>query len=97
MVHIDVAAALRDEEVAFWDHSCKTRISRSFRDVLRTVSSHPANEPHAVLCHAVSRISIAVSRFRDVFGVCSFVSRCHFVGMSPRESVHDADCELFHL
>ena len=41
-VHIDVVAAWRDEEAAFGDHSCKTRTSRSFRDV--TKCSSPPKE-----------------------------------------------------
>ena len=33
--------------------SCKTHISHCFHAILHTVSSHPANDLHAVLCRAV--------------------------------------------
>ena len=56
VVHIDVAVAWRSEEAGFKDLSCKTRISL-FRDILRTASSHSANDIHAVLCRSFTHFA----------------------------------------
>ena len=63
------------------------------------VASHflrSVNDLHAVQCRTVSRISIAVFRFVWWLSLLRFGGLCapcwfDFV------SVHDADCELFHL
>ena len=89
------------KEAAFRDLSCKTHISRSFGAILLLVSFCSADDVHAVLRRTVLHIVVAISVCgRDV----SVTFRCLLVcvsmllvGMSPRESIHDADCELFHL